>query len=206
MRTLANWDVLRGQQAWTVQQVLSSLEAIIWTPVDVGRGKRESFGNQFEFSCGIWPSFEACALSCRMRLEGVATKNNIKTAAFLIGFVGFYHWQMARFHRLGWLQVVRREVVEGCIERLCKLCWAEAIEERRSNRSNGRKRVPLFRATATADQIGSQGAFCRLVWYFENHWNPQTKTLKVWYQTQTPCFDAIQSEGTVKLYTRHFSN
>ena len=24
----------------------------------------------------------------------------------------------------------RREVVEGCIERLCKLCWAEAIEER----------------------------------------------------------------------------
>ena len=28
------------------------------------------------------------------------------------------------------ISIARREVVEGCIERLCKLCWAEAIEER----------------------------------------------------------------------------
>ena len=39
-------------------------------------------------------------------------------------------WQWCDSVILPILSIARREVVEGCIERLCKLCWAEAIEER----------------------------------------------------------------------------
>lgn len=41
--------------------------------------------------------------------------------------------QSAELESVSAVGTCRREVVESCIERLCKLCWAEAVEVRRKS-------------------------------------------------------------------------